>query len=101
MVDKRKDVVMAETEVLRTAHPKPSMADASVEAAVRRLGEAGVSREHALKKIDQTLYQVLHKLNGCGIGWTSNLRQMNIVAGMKLNALMVDKANEEDARDGI
>lgn len=68
---------------------------------MRRLIEAGMSREHALKKIDTTLYEALHLLNGAGIGWTTNLRQMNISAGMKLNALMVARANEEDARDGI
>lgn len=60
-----------------------------------------MSREHALKKIDKTLYEAVNMLNGAGIGWTSNLRQMNLLAGVKLNALLVGKANEEDARDGI
>lgn len=77
------------------------MADASIEAAVRRLGEVGMSREHALKKIDQSLYEVLHTLNSIGIGWTANLQQMARSAGVKLNAVMVERANEEDARDGI
>ena len=92
---------MVDIQIGRAAQPKPSMADASVEAAVRRLEEAGMSRAHALKKIDDSLYKVLHTLNVCGIGWTSNLRQMNICAGMKLNDLRVAEANEEDARDGI
>lgn len=78
-----------------------TLADTSVETAVMRLVTAGMSREHALRKIDKTLYDVMGMLNQAGIGWSSNIRQMNMSAGMKLNALMVAKANEEDARDGI
>lgn len=92
---------MEETQASSAGGAKPSMADASVEAAVRRLVEAGMSREHALKRIDKTLYDVVHMLNSAGIGWTSNLRKMNISAGMKLNALGVARANREDERDGI
>ena len=76
-------------------------ADKSVETAVRRLGEAGVDRQTALGQIDKTLYDVIGKLTMVGIGNTSILRQMNLAAGMKLNALKVAEANEEDARDGI
>lgn len=92
---------MAETVVVDAKRVRPSMADASVEAAVRRLGEVGMSREHALKKIDQSLYEVLHTLNSVGIGWTANLQQMSRSAAVKLNAVLVKEANEQDARDGI
>ena len=92
---------MAETEIASPDRTAANIAGNSVEAAVRRLTEVGMSREHALKKIDQTLYQVIHQLNGAGIGWTSNLRQMALSAGMKLNEIGVARANEEDARDGI
>lgn len=76
-------------------------ADSGVEAAVFRLTELGMAREHALERIDTTLAEVLAMLATAGIGGTSFLRQMNLAAGMKLNALRVAAANEEDARDGI
>lgn len=92
---------MTETERWTADKARPSLADSSVEAAVRRLGEAGQSRMEALKNIDKALYDSLNLLNGVGIGLTSQLRQMSIMTGMKINSLRVKAANEEDARDGI
>lgn len=83
--------------------PGPGFAnsDKSVETAVRRLGDTGMDREAALREIDRTLYKALGDLAAAGIGNTSILRQMHLAARMKLNALQVERANQEDARDGI
>jgi hypothetical protein len=77
------------------------MADASVEAAVSRLAEAGMSREHALKKIRTNLHEALGLLDDAGIGWSSTLRQMKISTGMKLNRIKTVESAEEVTRDGI
>jgi hypothetical protein len=92
---------MAETKEKGTTRSGLKNADPSVEAAVNRLVQAGMTREHALKKIDATLYKCIGDLTTAGIGGLSFLRQMNLSAAMKLNALRVEQANEEDARDGI
>lgn len=76
-------------------------ADSGVEAAVFRLTQLGMPRDEALRRIDKTLAEVLAMLATVGVGGTSYLRQMNLAAGMKLNALRVAEANAEDARDGI
>lgn len=94
-------MAMVKTAVTNQGRTGATDVDASVEAAVRRLVSAGMSREHALKRIDDTLYKVLQLLGQAGIGGTSKMRQMNISAGMKLNALQVEDANAEDAHDGI
>jgi hypothetical protein len=88
---------MTKTEVFRPVKVTGTAADQAVEAAVRRLTASGLSRKAALTLIDQTLYNVLGLLNGCGIGETSRFRQMNLSAGMKLNAIKVAEANAEDA----
>lgn len=83
--------------------PGPGYVNAakSVEMAVRRLSEAGISREEALTMINDSLYNVLGILNLICLGNTSILRQMSLAAATKLNAIKVAVANEEDARDGI
>ena len=97
----RNTVAMVETTEKKATRSGLKNADPSVEAAVNRLVQAGMSREHALKKIDATLYKSIGELNAAGIGGLSFLRQMNLSAGMKLNELQVERANAEDARDGI
>lgn len=92
---------MENTIEVKPPGPGYMNADKSVETAVRRLSETGISREEALTMINSSLHDVLGILNLICIGNTSILRQMSLAAGTKLNALRVEAANEEDARDGI
>lgn len=101
MTETRKDIAMIEAEVRRAQPARTSGADEAVEAAVRRLMEAGKTRTAALATIDGNLYKALHLLNSAGIGRSSHLRQMSLSSGMKLNAELVAEQNAEDARDGI
>lgn len=74
--------------VTQEKRPSRSIGDASqqaVEAAVKRLTEAGLSRIEALRKIDTALYEVVAKLNSVGIGETARYRNMNIYAGKTLD----------------
>lgn len=88
---------MAEITAVRAKSSTFMKAEDATEAAVNRLMDTGRSRRDALAIIDQALYKAVHQLQSAGIKQTAFLQQMNLAAGLALNAIKVEEANEDDA----